>query len=428
MGTVWRARNMTLHIDVALKLVRREIAGSHEASQRLLNEARAAAQIEHASIVRIHDFGETGRDDPYIVMELLKGESLEDVMAREGTLDPIYVARVILPILSALSLVHPNDVVHRDLKPENIFLAEDGTGVITPKLLDFGVAKMRHDSVEIDTASAASTSQTDFRQRLATRLTQMGHLLGSPDYMSPEQIRAASAVDGRADIWAVAVTMYHAIAGRPPFRSPSVDHLLLAILSEDPSTIDGIDPALWSIIEKGVKKDREARWPSAQQMGEALARWLHARGVSDDITGRSIHAAWGVTPPLGSLPPPPAKRSAVPILLLVGALAIVGGAVGFLMLEEREADPYASSTAETVAPMPSDDAVTPPVAPSRTAPESPTSTMSAQPPPPRPALRPTPSTRHPPPRPAAPVPKAPAPKQTPKAGGTGMVIPDGVTF
>lgn len=141
MGTVWRARNLTLDVDVAVKLIRRE-AASDTSAERLLVEARAAARIRHPSIVSVFDFGRTSSGDPFIVMEVVEGESLANLLDRKVRLDALTACKTLLPIAHALAAVHRRGIVHRDLKPENIILAQADPGVVTPKLVDFGVAKV----------------------------------------------------------------------------------------------------------------------------------------------------------------------------------------------------------------------------------------------------------------------------------------------
>src|ERR1041384_4716877 len=158
MGSVWRAFNLQLEVPVAIKVLRADLTAS-ELGERLRVEARAAAKLVHPSIVRVVDIGETETNDPFIVMELLSGESLGTRLDRE-TLSPTEALQIMLPIAEALSLAHARGVVHRDLKPDNVFLCNEGNGV-QPKLLDFGIAKL---------TSARGGGPT---------LTQSGTLLGS---------------------------------------------------------------------------------------------------------------------------------------------------------------------------------------------------------------------------------------------------------
>jgi len=310
MGTVWLARNMTLHADVALKLVRRQIAGSDEAAQRLLTEARAAAQLEHPAIVRIHDFGETERGDPFIVMELLKGESLDDMLEELGVLPPPFVGQVLLPILSALIVVHDKGIVHRDIKPDNIILVPDGADGYLPKLVDFGIARLRYRRVDTDEEAVEETAE---------RVTRMGRILGSPEFMSPEQARGDPNIDGRTDLWSLTIVLYHAITGDFPFGGDEVEAQLLSILADPPNPIanHGLnDEELWTVIEKGLQKPVAMRWKDANAMGRALAAWLMNQGVDADITGRSLLKQWtdmraSRAPMISNYPsvPPPAFSS-----------------------------------------------------------------------------------------------------------------------
>lgn len=312
MGTVWLARNMTLHADVALKLVRRQIAGSDESAQRLLTEARAAAQLEHSAIVTVHDFGETERGDPFIVMELLKGESLDDMIEELGVLPPPFVGQVLLPILSALTVAHDKGVIHRDIKPDNIILVPDGADGYLPKLVDFGIARLRYRTVDTD-----DEAETD--EELAARMTRMGRILGSPEFMSPEQARADPNIDGRTDLWSLTIVLYHAITGDFPFEGPDVEAQLLSILADPPTPIADhgiVDDELWSVLHKGLQKPVAMRWGDANRMGRALAAWLLNQGVDADITGRSLRRQWtdmrsSRTPTLSNYPsvPPPAFSS-----------------------------------------------------------------------------------------------------------------------
>ncbi|HEU5075646.1 MAG TPA: serine/threonine-protein kinase, partial [Polyangiaceae bacterium] len=138
MGAVWRARNMDLDVEVALKLIRAEATLS-EATDRLLREAQAAAKLIDAGIVRVFDFGRSEQGNPFIVMELLEGEDLAAAIQRRGRLSPKRAVRVLLPVVRALSVAHQNGIVHRDLKPENVFLSKTSNG-LQPKVVDFGIA------------------------------------------------------------------------------------------------------------------------------------------------------------------------------------------------------------------------------------------------------------------------------------------------
>jgi eukaryotic-like serine/threonine-protein kinase len=273
MGSVWLAKNRTLDVDVALKLMRAELADDVDGvAERMLQEARAAACIGHPAIIQVFDFGFTEHGDPFIVMELLRGESLAQALRRRNRVLPTRAAQTLLPIIDALSAAHARGIVHRDLKPENIFLARPAGQRLQPKVLDFGIAKLL--------------------QRAAERLTRDGAVIGSPAYMSPEQLRGDRSVDARADVWALAIVLYEMITGRRPFEGEGYQAASWwNVLNAEPRPISehGLDePELWQILQTALEKEAAARFPNIRAFGERLARWLLARGVQEDIGNASL--------------------------------------------------------------------------------------------------------------------------------------------
>jgi serine/threonine-protein kinase len=275
MGSIWRAFNLQLEIPVAIKLLRPG-PNSEELSERLRVEARAAAKLAHPSIVRVFDIGEAESGEPFIVMELLNGESLGEVLER-GVLPAVNAVQLLLPIAEALSLAHSRGVVHRDLKPDNIFLAREGDA-LQPKLLDFGIAKV--------TSTLAAGGAT---------LTQTGVLLGSPDYMSPEQAYGRPDIDQRSDIWSFCVVLYEAISGATPFSGTTTQNILRSVVQDAPLPLDvlaNVDARLSDLVMNGLAKDRDDRPASIFELGRALALWLRERGVENDATGASLETKW----------------------------------------------------------------------------------------------------------------------------------------
>jgi serine/threonine-protein kinase len=273
MGAVWVARNRDLDVQVAIKLIRPDLDASF-VSERFVAEARLAARIEHPAIVSVYDLGHTERNDPYIVMEFLRGEDLRSVLEQRERLPATYAVQLLLPVAEALATAHAKGVVHRDLKPENIFIAQLDDR-LQPKVVDFGIAK-----------AADSTPR---------RITRAGAVVGSPDYMSPEQARGLEDVDQRADVWAFSVVLYECLTGSPPFADSSYQALLRDILEKPvkPITDLGVaDPELWAILERGLQKDRDQRYARMRDLGRALAHWLRARWVDEDICGHSLRATW----------------------------------------------------------------------------------------------------------------------------------------
>jgi serine/threonine-protein kinase len=301
MGTVWVAHNELLDIDVAIKLLRvdNRKADPTRLYKRLLREARAAARLGHPGIVRVFDFGQTEDKAPYIVMELLEGESLADLLARVPRMEVVPGIKFILPVIDALAMAHGRGIIHRDIKPENIFLSKDEYGRMQPKIVDFGVARF---------AEAGRS------------LTRSGALLGTPDYMSPEQARGEPEIDHRVDIWALAIVIYELITGRRPFARDATNYLavLRAIVHEPAPPILNFgvgDAALWLIIERGLKKRARDRWETMRVLGEALALWLYERGEREDAIGASLKTTWlqsgfdGVKIEAASIPPPPSSKA-----------------------------------------------------------------------------------------------------------------------
>lgn len=298
MGAVWVVRNINLDADFALKLIRRDRA-TEEAAARLLTEARAAAKLGHPGIVRVFDFGQTEVGDPYLVMELLTGDSLGALITRKKRLEPGVAVQMLLPVASALSAAHAKGIVHRDLKPDNIMLAtQDSSRKLVPKVLDFGIARVLRDDIE-------------------RHQTMAGEVLGSPDYMSPEQARGQLDIDHRTDIWTFAVLLYESITGKRPFEGHNYNALIASIVSNPPMPIHayGIaDTELSGIIDRGLSKSPTARWQTIRDMGIALAQWAVEHGIDQDISGLSIQTEWLASqrPNLKTLQPAQLPRLAVP--------------------------------------------------------------------------------------------------------------------
>ncbi len=292
MAVVWSAYHLELEIPVAIKLLR---GHDPRLARRLKLEARAAAGLAHPAIVRVLDVAATEEGEPFIVMELLTGETLASALAR-GNVSALRVVQLLLPIVEALALAHDHGVVHRDLKPENVFLAAEGE-LLQPKLLDFGIAKLAGGVAAI-------------------RLTANGTALGSPSYMSPEQARGDE-VDHLSDVWSFCVLLYKAIGGKAPFRGAGPREILDAILKQAPAPLplgSGVDGHVARIVLSGLNKDPAARPASMRQLGQQLARWLLLHGVAVDACGAPLVSKWLTsdppTRPRASDAPPP--RSPLP--------------------------------------------------------------------------------------------------------------------
>ena len=275
MGTVWRGFNLQLEAPVALKLIRGEL-DRVSLARRLKQEARAAAKLGHPAIVRVFDVGDSELGDPYIVMELLHGRTLGGLLTTERRLSAVRAVQLLLPVADALLTAHAKGIVHRDLKPDNIFLSEEGEQ-LQPKLLDFGIAKLDAD---------AGPSQ---------QLTQAGTVLGSPEYMSPEQARGQDNVDYRTDIWSFCIVLYETLSGATPFSGANYNSLLRAIVEDEPASLVGLlaaDQPLWEIVQRGLSKNVAQRFATMAELGQALAAWLMSQGIFEDVSGASLDAKW----------------------------------------------------------------------------------------------------------------------------------------
>ena len=334
MGSVWSAAHTTLGHTVAMKFLHGAVANTAEPRARFEREARLAARLGEASrhITRVTDHGVTAEGTPFLVMELLQGDGLDARLKRERRLPIALIAKITSQLCRALHVAHGAGVIHRDLKPANVFLTEGEEGELLVKLLDFGVAKATLESDENQT-------------------TRAGALIGTPNYMSPEQIVGDSAVDARSDLWAVAAIVYRMAVGRAPFGSGSLSELAMRIVSTEPPLPTSLAPDLphefdlW--VAKGLAKRPEARFQSARELADSVAMvaGVSASGttgafssaaaerlalqIGDSVGGvqHTLHGAPANT--LAVEPPPPRRaRLFVPIAAALGLLVVAGVGLG----------------------------------------------------------------------------------------------------
>lgn len=280
MGVVWVALSKALDVTVALKLLP-DFVASPESIERMSREARAAARLGHPAIVRVIDFGVTEFAQPFIAMELLAGEELYSLLERQKKLPCSRAVALLLPVIDGLAVAHQAGIVHRDIKPENIFVSRDDFGRIQPKLVDFGIAKLECERT--------------------CRLTQSGALLGTPQYLSPEQAFGREDIDFRTDIWSIGVALYELVTGTQPFTGNNYNALIRSIVEDEPRPITELgagDDPLWRIIKRCLRKEPTERWESMWALGQELALWLVQQGVDSDASARSLRDAWlGASPP-----------------------------------------------------------------------------------------------------------------------------------
>ena len=262
MGSVWVAKDGKLRRLVAIKVMVPMWADSPDATSRFEREAMAVAQLQSPHVVQIFDYGiEEGC--PYIVMELLEGEDLRQRLQRQERLDLETAGRILVQTAKALSAAHAAGIVHRDLKPGNIFLAKSRDEEIV-KVLDFGVAKVDLDPTGV--------SAKDSREEK----TKAGTLLGTPQYMSPEQARGLTNIDHRADLWSLSVIIYRALVGRLPFTGKSAADVIVKICTQEPHKPTLLAPDLPAEVDRFFKRafahDLAQRFDSARQMAIAFSR------------------------------------------------------------------------------------------------------------------------------------------------------------
>lgn len=245
MGEVWIARNIHLEKRVALKVMGRAVSTNVEFVERFLREAVIASRVRHPAIVEVFDAGQH-QGTPWIAMELLEGESLAKRLER-GSIPVAELVPLLVPILDALHALHEVGVIHRDVKPDNIFLERRADGTTQPKLLDFGIAK------RVD----------------ASRLTGTGSVIGTAWYLSPEQARNSSAVDRRADVYAMGVVLFECLSGAMPYEAESVTELIAKLFTEQPRDLNALAPhvpfEVTSLVRRCLARDADQR-PSTTRL------------------------------------------------------------------------------------------------------------------------------------------------------------------
>jgi serine/threonine-protein kinase len=264
MGMVVAAWHVQLDQLVAVKLLHSETAGSGDATERFRREARAAARIRSEHVARVIDVGIWTGGIPYIVMEYLEGNDLAAELATRGPLPAEESVDYVMQAIEALAEAHAFGIVHRDLKPGNLFLARRADGTRLIKVLDFGISK--------HTATAGEAA-----------LTRTSSLIGSPLYMSPEQMRSARTVDARADIWSLGAILFELLTGRTPFGGETVIEACTAILNDELPSLAAlrpdVSPHLEAVVRRCLEKDRNNRYATIGDLATELAGFSPASRV-----------------------------------------------------------------------------------------------------------------------------------------------------
>ena len=392
MGIVVSARHTQLEQRVAVKFMRAEALGQGDGVDRFLREARAAARLEGEHVVRVTDIGTLDDGAPYIVMEYLDGRDLGSVLAERGRIPPAEAAHYVIEACEAMSEAHAQGIVHRDLKPENLFLARRPGRRPIVKVLDFGISKL------LENTDALSSTRTSV-------------MMGSPAYMSPEQMQSPKYVDGRTDIWSLGVILYQLSSGKLPYYAESVLMLSALVLTQEPPPLlhvaPDVPPAFADVVMRCLARDLKQRFQTADELAEALSQsiaGLPAPRLTSEAVGlrtppagiprvsaanpatgsdATVQSGSGAPTPMllapsGPVPiqreapvrhtpvpaavaaptigPPAKKRLLVPAL---AGIAIIGGIVAFAVVKAGGADDDAPAPTPTVEPIAAPPAVAP---------------------------------------------------------------------
>jgi eukaryotic-like serine/threonine-protein kinase len=398
MGIVVAARHSILRTKVALKLLLPE-ARDPESVERFHREARSAVRIQSVHAARVHDVGQLEDGTPYMVMDLLTGIDLEGLVRERGALAPQEAVAFALQAIDALREAHALGIIHRDLKPANLFLATQNEGPPIVKVLDFGIAR-------------------DFEESTEPRLTRTGDVMGSPAYMSPEQMRGARSADTRSDLWALGACLYEMLTGRLPFEGKTLADLCANVQRGTPPPPESWRPevplALSRIVLRCLEKDPARRFQTASELADALVAWKSAPSPVQAAQALAYVSTAPPRPPIATRttrmePAPAVARTSAPRRNVGWAVGLALGATVAAVLtsyvvlrpsstlppgpvaqaESSPLPPTDPSTTGAPEPPPLDDP--PPLPQNRTAGAEPPAAVSARPPAGR-TVRPSPAS------------------------------------
>ncbi|WP_437933169.1 serine/threonine-protein kinase [Sorangium sp. So ce341] len=365
MGVVVAATHLQLEEQVAIKLLLPAAAHSRTLAERFVREARAAVKVKSEHVARVTDVGTLESGTPYMVMEYLSGSDLADALRAGGPMPPQIAVEYVLQACEALAEAHAAGIVHRDLKPANLFLTRRADGSPCVKVLDFGISKV-------------ATGGAD------PRITDTTAVMGSPLYMSPEQLKSARDVDARTDIWSLGVILFELLAGAPPFDGATMPQLCVAIMQGIPRPLASfrpdVPPALEAVIQRCLEKLPERRFRDVGALAEALAPFAsgRARVSIDRISGISRSSApsrpdaaarsGAISPTMASTSAPwtgtvVRRKRPVGLVALAGiglSLVVALGIFGFLSARAgRDGAPAEPSASAAAAPPPAGSAAQP---------------------------------------------------------------------
>jgi serine/threonine-protein kinase len=362
MGVVVAAHHIQLDEKVALKFLHPDAVGNAEALARFEREARAAVKIKSEHVARVLDVAQLENGAPYMVMEYLEGGDLSGVLQKQGRLPVAQAVDFVLQACEAIAEAHSLGIVHRDLKPSNLFCIRRRDGQLSIKVLDFGISKL----TGVDGAASGSRNMS---------MTKTTSVVGSPVYMSPEQMQSSKGVDARTDIWSLGIILYELLTGRVPFDADTVTELAIRVATEPTPPLSGMTPPLPPGIEQAIvrclEKSRERRFQNVAELAAALVEFgsPRARASLERIGGmlglaetvllapqaapsppstavtrsRGTMAAWQTTG--GEAQRPGGKRVVVVVAALLGIAMLAGGAV---LLRTRKSAPAEAPSAAAI--------------------------------------------------------------------------------
>ncbi|MDC0741936.1 serine/threonine-protein kinase [Polyangium mundeleinium] len=285
---------------VAVKLLHRELSQNTEIVQRFEREAEAASRIGSEHIVLVYGAG-ASPEGRFIVLEYLDGGTLADLLRKRRPLPAEEAVSLVVQLLAGLSKAHALGIVHRDLKPANLFLVPGPQGGEFLKILDFGASKLTN---------------------AGQALTRTGAMVGTPMYMSPEQIRSSDKVDPRSDVYAAGVILYESVTGKVPFDVRNAIELAFRVVSQDPpppeTHLPSLDPELSAVIRRAMSRDPDARFQTAAEMHEALGGWLQKHGIPLPPETRTAPAAVLTAVPTATPRAAPVGSRSVRLYVAVG--------------------------------------------------------------------------------------------------------------
>ena len=299
MGTVYLAEHVKMGRKAALKVMNPGMGQDPDAISRFNREAANASRINHANVAAVYDFGETKEGVIYLAMEFIEGPSLTKVIEETGGLNPVRAADITRQAAEALAVAHDMGIVHRDLKPDNIMLAKGRDGADIVKVVDFGIAKAAADETQ--------------------KVTKTGLVVGTPEYMSPEQL-AGDKLDGRSDTYSLALVAFAMFTGKLPFPADTVQESMIARLTDRPKTLSEMRPvvawpeAVQAVMDKALERDTGARYQTASEFGKALYKAVSAMQPAARPSGATavIDAQVAAAPSASSRTAPPAPAAKAP--------------------------------------------------------------------------------------------------------------------